>query len=88
MEIKIEKLTPEQIKERGIKQWPVWEKEISVFDWYYDSCEQCLFLQGKVIVKTEKESVEIKTGDFVTFPQGLRCVWEVIEPVRKHYRFD
>jgi uncharacterized cupin superfamily protein len=88
MEIKIEKLTPEQIKERGIKQWPVWEKEISVFDWYYDSREQCLFLQGKVIVKTEKESVEIKTGDFVTFPQGLSCVWEVIEPVRKHYRFD
>lgn len=26
-------------------------------------------------------------GDLVIFPAGMRCVWDVRVPVRKHYRF-
>lgn len=88
MKIKIEKLTDEEIQNRGIRNWSVWTKEVSSFDWFYDSQEMCLFLEGKVKVKTDFEEVEIGIGDFVTFPQGLKCVWNVIEPVRKHYHFD
>ncbi|RPI80017.1 MAG: DUF861 domain-containing protein, partial [Desulfobacteraceae bacterium] len=25
--------------------------------------------------------------DFVTFSQGLSCIWDIKSPVRKHYRF-
>ena len=53
MEIKIEKLSEGIIAEKGIRKWPVWEKEISEFDWFYDSQEQCLFLEGHVIVESE-----------------------------------
>ncbi len=88
MNIKIEKLTPEQIKQMGIENWPIWTKEPSTFDWYYDEIEKCYFLEGKVIVEFEGRSVEINKGDFVVFPQGLSCVWKVIEPVRKHYKFE
>jgi uncharacterized cupin superfamily protein len=88
MKIKIEKLSEDKIAEMGIKKWPIWTKEISKFDWFYDSQEQCLFLEGKVKVKSNFEEVTIGKGDFVTFPQGLSCTWEVIEPVKKHYNFS
>lgn len=87
MQIKVEKLSEQKIEEMGIRGWPIWTKEVSTFDWYYDSREQCLFLEGKVTVKTDQGDVEMGKGDFVTFPEGLKCVWEVKEPVRKHYNF-
>ncbi len=88
MKIKVEKLTDEQIEKRGIKSWPIWEKEVSRFDWYYDSIEECLLLEGKVVVETaDGEKVEFEKGDFVTFPKGLSCVWDIKETVKKHYNF-
>ena len=88
MKIKVEKLTDEQIEKRGIKSWSIWEKAISRFDWYYDDMEECLLLEGKVIVETaDGEKVEFKKGDFVTFPKGLSCIWDIKEAVKKHYNF-
>ena len=85
---KVERLSEEQLKERGVFDWPIWEKEPSRFDWYYDSQEVCYFLEGKVVVEEEGgEKVEVGKGDLVTFPQGLKCVWNVKEKVRKHYNF-
>ncbi|MCX7880586.1 MAG: cupin domain-containing protein [Ignavibacteria bacterium] len=85
--IKIEKLSSDELEKLGVSNWPIWTKEVSEFDWFYDETEQCYFLDGKVIVRTEEGEVEINKGDFVTFPVGLSCTWKVIEPVRKHYRF-
>ena len=28
-----------------------------------------------------------KKGDFVTFKDGLSCVWDIIEPIKKYYNF-
>lgn len=83
----IEKLSNDEVTKRGIKQWPIWTKEISQFDWYYDSEEECLFLEGDVDVKTPEGVFNIKAGDFVTFKKRLKCVWVVKKPVRKHYDF-
>lgn len=88
MKIKIEKLTEDQISKQGIRNWPIWTKEKSTFDWFYDSTEQCLILEGEITVKTDDETVHIKPGDFVTFPKGMKCIWEVHEPVRKHFNFE
>lgn len=88
MKIEVKKLSSDEIRDMGIYQWPIWTKEKSTFDWYYDSVEKCLFLEGKVIVKTDTEEVEINKGDFVVFPKGLKCQWNVIEPVKKHYNFE
>ena len=88
-EIKIEKLPEEKIKELGIRSWPIWEKEISRFDWHYDQIETCYILEGKVIVEAKGgKPVSFGPGDFVTFPKGLDCVWDIKEPVRKHYNFE
>jgi uncharacterized cupin superfamily protein len=88
MKILKRKLTEEPIRQMGIRQWPIWTKEISEFEWFYDSREQCLFLEGEVTVETKEGLVKIVAGDFVTFPQGLSCKWRVEQPVKKHYRFD
>ncbi len=87
MKIEVKSLSEEEIGKMGIRQWPIWTKEKSKFDWYYDSREMCLILEGKIIVHTESGDVEINKGDFVTFAEGLACTWEVLEPVRKHYNF-
>lgn len=86
--IKVEIPTAEQLENLGVTSWSIWTKEKSTFDWFYDSKETCYFLEGDVIVKTDQGETRIGKGDLVTFPQGLKCVWEVREPVRKHYLFE
>jgi len=72
----------------GVRQWDIWEKEISEFPWHYDEPERCYFLDGAVIVTPAGGvPVSITKGDFVTFPAGMSCTWMVLQPVRKHYRF-
>ena len=53
MEIKVQKLGQEELKKRGVFSWPVWTKEVSRFDWHYDSKEECYFLEGEVIVESK-----------------------------------
>lgn len=81
-------LSKQEIIDQNISSWPIWEKEKSQFDWFYDSTEHCLILEGKVFVKTATEEVEINAGDFVTFPKGLACNWRIVENIRKHYKFE
>ena len=83
----IENLSNEEIIKRGINLWPIWTKEVSRFDWYYDSEEECQILEGEVEVETSEGNHTIKAGDFVTFKEGLKCIWNVKKPIRKHYNF-
>ena len=83
----VEKLPPEEVTRRNIMNWPVWEKEISRFDWEYKGDEECLILQGEVIVETDEGNVKIGAGDFVTFKDGLKCIWDIRKDIRKHYNF-
>ncbi|MFH1298030.1 MAG: cupin domain-containing protein [Bacteroidota bacterium] len=85
--VKIQKLTEEEIRQQGIRQWPVWAKEVSRFDWTYYGEEQCLFLEGDVVIETKEGKFHIEPGDFVTFEQGLDCIWDIRKPVKKHYNF-
>ena len=87
-DIIVEKLSEEVIESKGIRNWPIWEKEISRFDWAYDDNEECLILKGEVTVETEEGICNIKAGDFVTFKKGLKCVWDVKAPIKKHYNFQ
>jgi uncharacterized protein len=88
MKIDIKQRAKKDLKENGIFSWPIWEKEVSRFDWHYDSTEECYLLEGEVVVETEDgNKVEFKKGDFVTFEKGLSCTWDIKAPVKKHYNF-
>ena len=84
--VKVEKPTQEQLKQMKVSSWPIWEKEVSCFDWSYDETEVCFLLDGQVLVKTEDgEEIEFKSGDLVTFEKGLSCTWDIKKAIRKHY---
>lgn len=77
----------DEIKDKGIDSWPIWTKEVSRFDWTYSGDEECYILEGEFSVETNEGTVNIKPGDFVTFRDGLNCVWDIKIPVKKHYNF-
>lgn len=73
----------------GVFDWPIWSKEASTFPWQYDQTETCYFLDGSVIVTPEGgEPVEMGSGDLVIFPKGMKCTWQILEDVKKHYNFS
>ena len=76
------------LDELGVKEWPVWSCEESTFPWQYSEQESCLILEGDVVVTPDGgEPVAIQAGDFVTFPEGMSCTWDVKKPVKKRYYF-
>ncbi len=84
----IQRPSPEEMERLGVRDWPIWSKEVSRFPWTYDVQETCYFLEGEVVVTPEGgEPVSMGAGDLVTFPAGLTCTWDIRKPVRKHYRF-
>lgn len=85
--IKVEKPSKQQLDSLGVSKWSPWECDVSTFDWSYDSDEVCYILDGKVKVNTPQEEVEIRKGDLVTFPKGLKCTWNVLQKIRKVYTF-
>lgn len=88
VEIKVQKLSDDELKKRGVFEWPIWRKEVSSFPWVYDSVEECYFLEGDVIVETaDGRKISFGKGDFVMFPKGLSCSWDIRKPVKKHYNF-
>ena len=94
-EIKVEKPDKTKMKKLGIPEcpkntgvWSVWECEPSCFDWEYSDQEVCYIYEGKTIVKTPKGETKIQAGDLVTFPKGLKCQWQVLDKVRKVYKFE
>ena len=76
----------ERLKELGVAEWPIWEKEVSEFPLDFDEKETAYVLKGEIIVTpVDGEPVRIVAGDLVVFPEGLETDWEVVKPLRKHY---
>lgn len=85
--ITVEKPDKDKLEALGVVSWPVWEKEVSRFDWSYPEKETCYILEGNVRVEGEDgEVAEFGAGDLVVFQAGLNCTWEITSPVRKHYK--
>lgn len=78
---------PSKKEQEEAQSWPVWEKEESTFPWEYTVQEVCLILDGNAVVQTEEGNVEFGAGDYVVFPKGLKCTWEIKKKIRKHYNF-
>jgi len=78
------------LEQKGVFNWGTWGCGVSKFPWTYDESESCYLLAGKVTVTPDDKSLKPATfgkGDFVTFPAGMSCTWDVSEAVQKHYMF-
>ncbi len=78
----------EQLKKLGIKHWPTWQKEVSVFPWKFITTEYAYILEGECVMTPEDGSPEVtfKAGDLVIFPNGFKGTWEVKKPFKKHFK--
>jgi uncharacterized protein len=88
MQIVVETLSPDEANERGILAWPVSRRGVSRYAWHYDTTETCYLVSGLARIETEDGNVEVEAGDLVTLPAGLDCVWDIREPIAKHYRLQ
>ena len=86
MNVLVRKPTEREVA--AMKTKPIWTCDVSEFEWSYDSEEVCLLIEGEVTIKYGSESVSFKAGDYVVFPKGLSCVWQVKKPVKKYYVFN
>ena len=78
---------PSEDEKKEAQAWPIWEKEISEFPWYYDSKETCFILEGDIVVSNEEgKDFHFSKGDYVIFPKGMKCTWKINKEVRKHYK--
>jgi len=87
----VEVRKPSDTEAAECKTWPTWNCKASQFDWDYTQNETCLILEGSVEVTDRPEtgqSVTFSPGDMVKFPTGLKCIWKVKQPVKKHYNFS
>jgi uncharacterized protein len=85
----IRKPDREFLEKEGVFSWGTWGCEASKFPWSYDSNESCYLLKGKVTVTPTdgRQPATFEQGDFVTFPAGMSCTWDVSEAVHKHFKF-
>ncbi len=85
----VEKPTEAQLNALGVKDWPTWSKEVSIFPWQYDAKEVAYVLEGEVTVTADSgEKITFGAGDLVSFEKGLSCTWEVKQALKKHYHFE
>jgi len=88
MDVIVQRPTSKKLEDLKVKSWPIWEKEKSCFDWYYDEQETCYFLEGEVEIElADGKRTKITKGDLAIFPKGLKCKWHIKEKVKKHYNF-
>ena len=88
----IEVIKPDTDQLNEVLQWPVWEKEICNFDEDYTAREMFYILAGEARLTAttaagEKLDSVISSGDLVTVEAGILVNWDILQPVRKHYKF-
>jgi len=78
-----------RLENLGVSKWPTWSKEVSIFPWHFHEQEVAWILDGECVVTPEGgEPVTFGKDDLVTFPAGMKCNWEVRQPLHKHYHLD
>lgn len=83
------KPTKAHLEALGVSKWPTWEKEVSVFPWFFPEEEIAYILEGECVITPDNGApVRFGKGDLVTFPAGMSASWEVKKPLHKHYHLD
>lgn len=77
---------PTEEERNEMEQCPTWSCEVSTFPWHFEEEEHCLIIEGEAVVTFEDRKFRFCEGDYVIFPQGMDCIWEVIKPIKKYYK--
>lgn len=88
-DIVVKKITSEE--QENCLAWPIWQGDVSTFNWDYTQTETCLIIEGRATITNNpptEDSIIINAGDLVIFPEALICIWKIDMPIRKHYQFS
>jgi hypothetical protein len=55
----VSKPEEEELQRLNVRNWPIWEKEVSEFPWTYEEAETCYILEGEVTVRSQGETVSL-----------------------------
>ena len=79
----------EWLEAKGVFDWGTWGCGASTFPWTYAEAESCYLLEGDVTVTPAdgRAPATFGAGDFVSFPAGMACTWDVRVAVKKHFLF-
>lgn len=72
---------------KDYSSWNIWECKPSQFDWEYIDEERCYIIEGEAIITESGNTVKIQKGDYVVFPKGLKCKWNIVKSITKFYCF-
>lgn len=86
-DIQVYRLSQDELSQRGVQEWDIWEKGPSEFEWFYTNEEHCYVTEGRARITWSGKTVEIGRGDYAVFPAGVVCVWRVDDYFEKRYSF-
>lgn len=69
-------------------QWPIWQKAPCTFDEDYTEKEMFYILEGRANLSIAGQPTsQICAGDLVTIEAGVIVTWQILEEIKKHYKF-
>lgn len=71
-----------------VDSWSTWSSgDVKFKNKIYSVKEVCYIDSGKFQITPEGGTpITVQAGDFVTFPKGFKCTWDISEPVFKHWK--
>ncbi|MEH0155695.1 cupin domain-containing protein [Limibacter armeniacum] len=89
MDVEVRQLSEVEMAAKNISQWPTKSNGVSKFPHFFEHAEACYVIEGEATVTSEEHgAVKIKKGDYVVFPKGMECYWEVTSDFKKYYHID
>lgn len=81
LSLTIREMSFEEAQKRfNIESWRLWEdKDKTPVDWFLEESETCYILKGVLSITVGEEKHILKPGMLVSFPQGLNCIWQLVE---------
>ena len=93
-EFAVEKASEEELAELDVMNWPQWSTAGNPkwmvgktnVDKVMPYGELSYVISGKLeVIPPSGEPVIVQAGDFVTFPDGFKSTWTVLEELTWHY---
>jgi uncharacterized cupin superfamily protein len=74
-----------------VQDWPIWtgKQSTQIHTWKFDKTEMAIIEEGRMtILPTNGNTIEVESGDVVTFPQGSTCQAIITQKISKRYTED
>ncbi len=73
---------------RKITNWDIWSCDGPTYQYHYETTTSMYVHQGAAVLTFDNgETVDLKTGDFLTIEQPASATWAISESIRNSYQY-